>query len=125
MRLDLFEELDKARPYIEAALEYSNGTHDWYDIVSGVLTGKMQLWPTDNGALVTEIIDYPRKRCINVFLGGGDMAELVDKHGEIIMWAQENGCVSALISGRDGWARAFKEHGWKPVHRTLEKEFDL
>jgi hypothetical protein len=120
----LFEELDRCRKWIEPALAYSGGTHDWFDIVHGVMAGSLQLWPTENGALVTEILTYPRKRVVNVFLGGGDMQELTDMHETIIEWAREQGCTAARLSGRDGWRRAFRPHGWAPLYQTLEKEFD-
>lgn len=123
-RPPLFEELDRCRPWIEAALEYSGGTHDWYDIVFGVLNGNLQLWPKDNSALVTEVLTYPRKKVLNVFLGGGDLEELKAMHGEVIEWAKEQGCTAARISGREGWKRAYKPFGWEPLYTTLEKEFE-
>lgn len=123
-RPPLFDELDRCRDWIEAALEYSGGTHDWYDIVFGVLQGNFQLWPKENGALVTEIITYPRKRVLNVFLGGGDLNELASMHEEVIAWAKEQGCTGATISGRKGWERAYAKLGWKPLHTTLQKEFE-
>lgn len=123
-RHPLFEELDRCRQYIEPALSYSGGTHDWYDIVHGVMGGTLQLWPAPNGALVTEVLTYPRKRVVNVFLGGGDMGELTAMHEKIIEWAKGQGCTAARLSGRDGWRRAFAPLGWTPLYQTLEKEFD-
>lgn len=122
-RQPLFEELDRCRKWIEPALKYSGGTHDWYDIVQGVMGGTLQLWPTENGALVTEILTYPRKRVVNVFLGGGALEELAEQHEPIIEWAKSQGCTAARLSGRDGWRREFSKHGWKPLYQTLEKEF--
>lgn len=123
-RPPLFDELDRCRPWIEAALKHSGGTHDWYDIVFGVLQGNFQFWPKENSALVTEIITYPRKRVLNVFLGGGELAELAAMHGEVIEWAKAQGCAGATISGRKGWERAYTQYGWQPLHTTLHKEFE-
>ncbi len=120
----LFDELDRCRVWIEAALKYSGGTHDWYDIVAGVLAGNFQLWPKEKSALIMEIITYPRKRVLNVFLGGGDLTELASMHDEVIEWAKKNGCTGAIISGRKGWQRAYERHGWAPLHVTLQKEFE-
>ena len=123
-RPPLFDELDRCRPWIEAALQHSGGTHDWYDIVAGVLQGSFQFWPKENSALITEIITYPRKRVLNVFLGGGKLSELAAMHGEVIEWAKAQGCAGATISGRKGWERAYSQYGWEPLHTTLHKEFD-
>jgi hypothetical protein len=38
-------EMERCRPWIEDALEYSGGTHVFDDVVSGVTSGRMQLWP--------------------------------------------------------------------------------
>lgn len=124
MRPELFAELDRCRDWIEAALARSGGTHDWYDIVAGVMNGNLQLWPKPEGVLVTEIITYPRKRVLNVFLGGGKLTELEAMHEEVIAWAKEQGCTCARISGRKGWERAYKARGWVPLFVTLEKEFE-
>ena len=63
------EEFLRCKKYIEAALEYSGGTHDIVDIYEGLYKGSMQLWPNKNSCLVTEIITYPKKKVLNVFLG--------------------------------------------------------
>jgi len=55
-------ELERCKPWIEAALEYSGGTHDFSDIVEGLRKGVLQLWPTPKGCIVTEIVVYPKKR---------------------------------------------------------------
>ena len=64
------EEFTRCRSYIEAALEYSGGTHDIIDIYEGIYEGTMQLWPREKSCLVTEIIVYPKKKGPKIFLGG-------------------------------------------------------
>ena len=117
-------EIDRCRPWIEAALEYSGGTHEFEDIVEGIQSGRMQFWPAPRGCLVTELVAFPKKKTINVFLGGGELEQLRDMHADVIAWAKTQGCSAATISGRAGWARAFKSMGWIPLHTTLMKEFD-
>lgn len=111
-------------PWIEAALEYSGGTHTIEDIAHGVAAGRMQFWPAEHGCLVTEIVTFPKKRVLNVFLGGGEFEQLADMHGDVIAWAKTQGCTCATISGRKGWERAFKSRGWQYAFTTLTKEFD-
>ena len=52
-------ELERCRPWIEAALEYSGGTHEFEDVAKGIIEGRMQLWPSPRGCIVTEIVVYP------------------------------------------------------------------
>ena len=59
--------IERCRPWIEAALEYSGGTHTFEDISEGIQDGRMQLWPATRGCIVTEIVVYPRKKYLNVF----------------------------------------------------------
>lgn len=115
-------ELDRCRPWIEAALAYSGGTHVFEDVRDAILDGRMQLWPAPDGCLVTEIVVYPRKTVLNVFLGGGKLSRLIDMHDDVAAWAKAQGCDAATINGRRGWERVYASRGWKPVHTCLGKE---
>jgi len=124
MNKPMTKDLARCKDWIEAALEHSGGTHDFWDIVESVYDGRMQLWATEKGCLVTEIIVYPKKKNINIFLGGGELEQLADMHTDVIAWAKEQGCSSASICGRKGWVRAFKKYGWMPKYTVVTKEFD-
>ena len=115
-------DLVACRKWIADALEYSGGTHTVDDIFDSIERGRLHLWPAERGCLVTEFIDYPRKRVINVFLGGGEMDQLTDMHDSIVSFGKANGCTAATISGRPGWARVWRSAGFKPTCLTVEKE---
>ena len=116
------EEFIRCKKYIEAALEYSGGTHDIIDIYQGLYTGAMQLWPNKNSCLVTEIITYPKKKVLNVFLGGGDLTEILEMHDSVISWAKEQGCSALSMTGRFEWKKPLSKYGWKPLHSSYVKE---
>ena len=115
-------EIDRCQPWIEAALEYSGGTHSLSDVIHGITSGKMQLWPAPKGCIVTEIVVYPRKKMLNVFLGGGELDQLLDMHKDVIAWSKAQGCEAITITGRFGWKKPLKAHGWKPMHASFIKE---
>lgn len=117
-------ELTRCRKWIEDALAFSGGTHTFEDIAFGIAEGRMQLWPSPKGCIVTEVVIFPQKKVLNVFLGGGEMEQLADMHADVIEWAKTQGCTGATISGRKGWERAFKKYGWRPLHVTLTKDFE-
>lgn len=101
------------RRYIEDALTYSSGTHDFEDIVAGVEAGTLQYWPGLSSAIITEIIDTPKKRLLHFFLAGGNLAELEVMWPLIREWGKSQGCTSASLVGRRGWERTFlAKHGW-------------
>lgn len=117
-------EIERCRPWIEAALEYSGGTHEFSDIVDGLGKGHLQLWPTPRGCIVTEIVVFPKKRVLNVFLGGGELNQILDMHESVIDWARSQGCSALTMSGRAGWVKPLKDHGWDRQHVSYVKEFD-
>jgi len=69
-RPHLFDELHRCRDWIQAALAHGGHTHDFEDIVRAIYEGRMQLWAGERGCIVTEIVTYPRKKVLHVFLGG-------------------------------------------------------
>jgi hypothetical protein len=115
-------ELVRCRPWIEAALDRCGGTHIFEDIVQGVLTGNMQLWPAEDAAAITEIVVFPRKKILNIFLAGGNMDTIVDMNESAAAFAKANGCDALTIAGRRGWARVLLDHGWSAQFTTLTKE---
>ena len=117
-------ELQRCRPWIEAALGYSGNTHNFEDIVCGVKAGTMQLWPALHSCLVTEIVIYPRKKLLNIFLAGGELNELMGMQADVEKWAIREGCDGGMISGRRGWERPLKKFGWKFQHVYYTKEIE-
>ena len=115
-------EFERCRKHIEAALEYTGGTHDIIDIYEGLYKGTMQLWPAKDSCLVTEIIKYPKKKVLNIFLGGGDLTEILSMHDDVISWAKQQGCTALNMTGRFGWKKPLAKHGWKPMHTSYVKE---
>ena len=120
----LHSDLERCRPWIEAALAYTGGTHAWEDIVNSIGTGQMQLWAADRGCIVTEIVVYPRKKVLNIFLAGGDLDQILDMDHDVKRWAKEYGCTAATMMGRMGWKKPLAALDWKLQHGCFLKEFN-
>lgn len=116
-------ELERCRKWIEDALEYGGGTHTYEDVVEMIIQGRMQLWPAENSCIVTEITVYPRKKVLHVFLGGGELNEILGMHESVVQWAKDHGCSSLTMTGRKGWVKALQHDGWKSQLVLLEKRF--
>ena len=116
-------ELLRCRDWIEDALEYSGGTHTFDDVVRSVMEGRMQLWPGPRGCAVTEIVVYPKKKVLHVFLAGGEMDQIIDMIDSAVEWSRGQGCSSMTLAGRHGWKRVLDQYGFKPVMTVLEKEY--
>jgi len=96
------EQLDRLRHHVEAALEYSGGTHDFEDVVQMVEDHRLQLWPAKDSVVLTEIIDYPRLKNLHYFLAGGDLDELSKMRPLIESWGKTIGCTRVTLAGRRG-----------------------
>jgi hypothetical protein len=117
------EQLERLRHHVEAALEYSGGTHHFGDVTEMVKQNKLQVWPAVNSVVLTEIIVYPRLKNLHYFLAGGDLDELSRMRPMIESWGKSIGCTRVSLAGRRGWAKTFlKDEGYSPQWTVLAKE---
>ena len=115
-------QLERCKHWIEDALEYCGGTHEWEDIASGIADGRMQLWPAPKGCIVTEIVVYPKVKQLNIFLGGGELDQIMDMHTDVINLAKAQGCSALTMTGRAGWKKPLSDNGWDQLHSSYIKE---
>jgi hypothetical protein len=117
------DHLERLRQHVEAALEYSGGTHDFDDIVEMVKKDQLQVWPATQSIVLTEIIVYPRLKNLHYFLAGGDLDELSRMRPMIESWGKSLGCTRVSLAGRRGWAKTFlKDEGYSPQWTVLAKK---
>ena len=117
------EHLVRLRQHVEAALEYSGGTHNFDDIVEMVQDNKLQVWPASESIVLTEIISYPRLKNLHYFLAGGDLIELSRMRPMIESWGKSLGCTRVTLAGRKGWARTFlQDEGYRPQWSVMAKD---
>lgn len=96
-------------------------------IEEGIASGRMVFWPGKFGAVITEILEYPRGRALNVFGGGGDAHKALEEFTQVfdpmlIQCARANGCRWITVTGRDGWQRVGKTLGYVPAWTVIAKE---
>jgi hypothetical protein len=111
------------RRQIEAALQYTGGTHTFDDVCVAVEAGRLQFWPGPRSVIITEILEDPQCRTLNFFLAGGSLVELEAMAPGILEWGKAQGCTRAVMLGRKGWERSFLTRtGWTlPDMVVLEK----
>lgn len=121
--MDLASAWARCAPWVQAALDDAGNTHTLDDIKALIEQGKCQLWLGEASALVTDIMDWPQERALLLWLAGGDLDEL---RGVLRPQAEDFGkrigCRRSMIIGRQGWARALKEHGYEPMAWICGKE---
>jgi hypothetical protein len=114
-------------PHISKAAEYTFGRYEPEDIIDAVLDEAAHLWVVIEdddiiGVTITRFWQYPRKKCLDMlFIGGDEGFSWKDPMLETLQrWARDNGCDIIESSGRPGFARAFKDDGYKMLWQVYE-----
>ena len=118
----------RARPLLEEALRHCGGTHELEDVLKAIAEGRLQLWLGERSAGVSEILTFPRKRVLNLFLAGGDLGEMKTLRAGVEAFARGHACQGVMFSGRltdaarraSGWSRAWPAYA--ATHISLCKE---
>jgi len=115
--------MEDFKAYIDAALMYAGGTHDFSDVRGMVERGEAQFWPGVHSCVITQVDYQPRRRILNIFLAGGNLAEVEAMTPLILKWGYDQGCTAATFVGRKGWERTFLSRtGWEPQMVMFSKE---
>lgn len=119
-----------AEPLLAKTLEYCDGRYETIDIYKFLKDRDMQLWVSYNDdkkmavACVTEIIQYPRKKVMNiVFLAGIESETWLHCCENLKAFALSHGCQSVYGYGRKGWEKVSKPLGFKPIHTIYKFDF--
>lgn|SRR4051812_45926859 len=105
---------DEKRARLARALEYGGGTHTVDDVIGMVRTGAAQFWEHGDGAIVTELYQYPRLKAVSFWLMSGTIPDCMALEDDIVAWARGEGCTVAISTGRKGWGRVAHKTGWRP-----------
>ena len=107
---------------LEQALEHGGGTFALQDIVEGLEQGRFQLFWNNGGIAVTEIIQCPRKRYLNIFLAAGEMKAVLKLHRKVEKFARKNGCDFMQATARKGWEKFEPAFGWRSTHTVYTRQ---
>ena len=122
---DWLKEFRRVQVYIENALEYNVGTATIQDIVDQIARGEMHLWTAENTAIVSQFVDFPRKRSLHLPFVGGNLEDIKKMAPSIINFAKAAKCDMLTTAGRRGWERTFlKDLNFRPVYHVMKMDID-
>lgn len=104
--------------WIASALEGSGWTPD--EIWQGIQCGDFHLFMHDEGCMVGEFITSPRHKMIHIFAAGGTLKAMSELGPVVENFGRLNGCDGAGATGRKGWERYARRHGYVPA-QGIEK----
>lgn len=106
---------DELNRRLDRALRLAGHTHTIDDIQRDLASGRLQCFSDGDSFALTEIVQEPQKKYLNVFLAVGEMS-IVNLIPRIEAFAQEAGCAWVQALGRPGWKSVLPKYGWKPTH---------
>lgn len=102
---------------LKKALKLGGDTHTVEDVLEAIRDGRMQSFAHNNALVVTEIVQAPRKKYLNVFLAvSDDISDVMAIQPSMVEFARSQGCDWVQTHGRHGWQKVLPKHGWKPTH---------
>lgn len=121
---------DVVRPMLEPAVAVTNGRFSTYSVYAALQQGRSHLWiafdeeGVIHGAVTTDIVDYPEKRCLCMaFVGGTRFREWGQALDAMLTrWAKDNACEAIEGQGRPAWDRLVRRYGCRPFATIFEKD---
>ena len=84
------------------------------DLRQLALAGRVQWWGDRRAAVGTEVMTYPRRRILNVFMAAGELREILAMQKELDDFAASQGCSHMAAHGRPAWGVVGRPLGWLP-----------
>lgn len=96
---------ERFRPQFMEALDHCFGSHNEDDVLVRIASGQYHIWDGDTVATVTNWIEQPRYKAINIFLAAGEMEQIFRLAERAEAWAIKQGATRTMWGGRPGWQR--------------------
>lgn len=102
------------------ALSYQGGLYTLKDIMERLEDGRMQSFAEGDTWVITQIVDYPQKTALNIFLVVGNLDEAIKAEERIVAFAKEINADLITAFGRPGWKKMM--HGsWKHRYSVFDR----
>ena len=105
-------EFDRLEHHIIRALKHQD-MYNLTDIKEKIGQGMFHIWPGKNSVMITEFVEYPRVKVMNLIFCAGDYKELESMLPSFEQFAKHFGCKRIYGGGRKGWLRKIKHLGFE------------
>lgn len=107
---------------VERILERSGGLYSIADVLERVQSGDMQSFSINNSWVVTQVIDFPQRKIIDIVFAMGKLAEVESLEAQIIEFGRKHGASLIITNGRKGWHKSANRHGWRDIASVFVKD---
>ena len=74
------------------------------EVLAELDAGRAQLWIGERAAMLTQLVSA-EEPYLHVWLGGGELEDLLGMAAGVEAWARAQGARAVRINGRRGWTR--------------------
>ena len=120
--INLMNDLLKWQEGIERALRDLDGMYSFNDVVTSVLRGEQHFYQFEECCVIMQEESYPGYSVYHCFIACGTTEAILAAEPKINEIAKGLGCKYMSLSGRVGWPRRLKAHGWKHRLSIMHKE---
>lgn len=120
--MSAFGKQDRMINMVMKALEDMGGLYDLQDIFDRIADGRFQSFFVGDSWAITQVIDFPKKRVLHLFLLVGDNKDFQALEHKLEDFAVEQKVHFMRADGRLGWRRKMNDYGWKEVRSVFIKE---
>ena len=106
---------------IQRALD-RDGTHDWVHIRELLKAGKCQIFDSEHGSWITEVISTPKARLLNCWVVAGELPGVMDLQAEVERYAAQENCARMTATGRRGWKNIARDYGWNEAGTLISRK---
>lgn len=92
------------------------------EIADGIEAGYFHLFMHPDGCMVGEFIVSPRCKTFHIFAAGGTLMAMSELGPAVETFGRMNGCTQTAATGRKGWLRYARRHGYQPADPVIWKE---
>ena len=87
--------------------------HNFSTVLPLILAGKVQAFGNEHGLWLTEIVQSPLSKWLNVFVVAGELPGVMALQDQVLDFARKENCQHVTATARFGWKHIAKQYGWK------------
>lgn len=99
--------------HLARALDRWGGVYTVSDILAAISEGKMQSFTEGDSWAITQVVQFPRARMLEILLVLGDLEACRKLHDRVLQYARDNDISLIQAYGRRGWINDAERRGWR------------
>jgi hypothetical protein len=104
---------------LESGMKKGGYTHSIKDIVEALKDGQMQAFLNDGALAITQVVNFPQKRVLEVLWCAGVLDEVMNLKSKLVEFAKEQNCTMGRAYVRPGLVVPMEQAGWRKAQTVM------